>query len=69
MDDKFLYGNLKIFDTPSGKIVQEILKTTPLYMASRGLGEIDENGRVKDINIISFDIVLEGGFENCKING
>ena len=31
----------------SGQTLQDILKVTPAYVASRGLGEIDETGRVK----------------------
>jgi len=67
IDEDNLVGDIKILDTPRGKIVKDILNSGhSLYIGSRGKGII-KNGIVENYELITFDIVSNGAFENAVI--
>ena len=51
-------GKLKILPTPMGNICKTLLESgVKLGVSSRGSGNVNENGIVKDFEIITVDIV------------
>ena len=51
-------GKLKILPTPMGNICKTLLESgVKLGVSSRGSGNVDDNGHVKDFEIITVDIV------------
>lgn len=53
-------GKLKIIDTPMGNIARSLLKAgAKLGVSSRGSGNVSDNGRVSDFDIITVDIVAQ----------
>lgn len=68
-ETKTLEGTIKLLDTHSGKIVQELLNAEmPLSVASRGIGSVDSSGYVTLQKIITYDLVHEGAFDsNLKL--
>lgn len=71
-ENKSIEGTIEILDTPSGKMVKEILeevKDSKLSCRPRGVGEVDEDGNVTNFELISFDLVAgEDAFGNIKGN-
>lgn len=61
-----LYGDIKILDTPKGKVLSDLMKDNLLYISSRGMGSIREDS-VYDYKLISFDIGTYPAFEDCCI--
>ena len=64
MDGKNVMGKLKVLDTPSGKILQELVNGgVTVGVSSRGMGSVSEsNGRTiveDDFQLICFDMVSE----------
>lgn len=58
--DKDLYGKAKILDTPMGNIVKSLMKDGKVGVSSRGLGTVNENGKVNDdFNLICWDVVAD----------
>jgi len=60
MDGDNGYGKLKILPTPMGQLVQTMLEAgVKLGVSSRGSGEVDAQGNVKDFEIITVDVVAQ----------
>jgi|TARA_B100001093_G_C26664673_1_gene943461 hypothetical protein len=60
MDGANGYGKLKILPTPMGNLVRTMLDAkVKLGVSSRGSGEVDGQGNVKDFEIITVDIVAQ----------
>lgn len=60
MDGPNGYGKLKLLPTPMGQLIQTMLESgVKLGVSSRGSGEVDGNGDVKDFEIITVDIVAQ----------
>ena len=58
--DKDLYGKAKILDTPMGNIVKSLMKDGKIGISSRGLGTVNENGKVNDdFSLICWDVVAD----------
>jgi hypothetical protein len=54
------FGKLKIIDTPMGNIARALLKSgAKLGVSSRGSGNVGDNGRVSDFDIVTVDIVAQ----------
>ena len=60
MDWKNGYGKLKIIPTPMGNIVQTLLDSgAKLGVSSRGSGNVTEDGKVSDFEIVTVDVVAQ----------
>lgn len=64
MEDKNVMGKIKVLDTPSGKILQELVNGgVTVGVSSRGMGSVrEEMGRTiveDDFQLICFDMVSE----------
>jgi len=64
MEGKDVMGKMKILDTPSGKILQELVRGgVQLGISSRGMGSVSESqGQTmveEDFQLICFDMVSE----------
>lgn len=60
MDGPNGYGKLKILPTPMGQLVSTMLQSgVKLGVSSRGSGEVDSSGNVKDFEIITVDVVAQ----------
>ena len=60
MDGKNGYGKLKIIPTPMGNIVQTLLDSgAKLGVSSRGSGNVTEDGKVSDFEIVTVDVVAQ----------
>jgi hypothetical protein len=62
--DKDVMGKVKVLDTPSGKVLQELVKSgVSLGISSRGMGSVreDQNQTIveDDFQLICFDFVSE----------
>ncbi|MAG28142.1 hypothetical protein CMI47_21680 [Candidatus Pacearchaeota archaeon] len=62
--DKDVMGKVKVLDTPSGKVLQELVKSgVSLGISSRGMGSVreDQGGTIveEDFQLICFDFVSE----------
>ena len=63
-DGKDVLGKVKVLDTPSGKVLQELVKSgVSLGISSRGMGSVSENHDrtivEDDFQLICFDFVSE----------
>jgi len=65
VDDNSIYGNIRILDTPKGKIVKELLNNSQsIGIASRGMGSINSDGTVSDnFKLLTFDLVADPSFD------
>ena len=55
-----LYGKAKVLDTPMGNIVKTLMTDGKLGISSRGLGTVNENGKVNDdFSLICWDVVAD----------
>jgi hypothetical protein len=53
------FGKLRILNTPSGNIVRALLEDdVKLGVSSRGVGNVDEHGKVSGFEIITVDVVM-----------
>lgn len=60
MDGPNGYGKMKLIPTPMGQIIQVMLESgVKLGVSSRGSGDVDDSGNVKDFEIITVDIVAQ----------
>lgn len=60
MDGPNGYGKMKLIPTPMGQIVQTMLESgVKLGVSSRGSGEVDDSGNVRDFEIITVDVVAQ----------
>ena len=60
MDGDDGHGKLKILPTPMGQLVKTMLESgVKLGVSSRGSGDVDTDGRVKDFEIITVDVVAQ----------
>jgi len=60
MDGPDGYGKLKILETPMGKIVSTLLKGgCKLGVSSRGAGNVGNDGKVSEFEIVTVDIVAQ----------
>jgi hypothetical protein len=54
------YGKLKVLPTPMGELVKTMLQSgVKLGVSSRGSGDVDGEGLVKDFEIITVDVVAQ----------
>ncbi len=59
-------GKLKVLPTPSGNIVKVLLDSKVLLgVSSRGSGDVDDYGNVKDYQIVTIDIVANPSAPNA----
>ena len=66
MDGPNGYGKLQILPTPCGLIVQTLLGSgVKLGVSSRGSGNVDDNGRVSDFDMLTVDIVAKPSAPNA----
>ena len=55
-----LYGKAKVIDTPAGKTVKALMRAGKIGISSRGLGTVNENGKVNDdFSLICWDVVAD----------
>jgi len=72
-EGKDVMGKLKVLDTPSGRILKDLVNAgVKLGISSRGLGSVTEsaNGTVRveeDFQLICFDIVSEPSTPNAYV--
>ncbi len=60
MDGADGYGKLKILPTPMGQLVKTMLESgVKLGVSSRGSGDVNNDGFVKDFEIITVDVVAQ----------
>ena len=60
MDGDNGMGKLKIIETPMGNIATALLKAgAKLGVSSRGSGNVNDNGKVSDFDIVTVDIVAQ----------
>ena len=60
MDGADGHGKLKILPTPMGELVKTMLQAgVKLGVSSRGSGDVDNDGHVKDFEIITVDVVAQ----------
>jgi len=60
MDGPNGFGKLKIVPTPMGNIIRTLIESgATLGVSSRGSGEVDDNGKVSNYEIITVDIVAQ----------
>ena len=66
MDGLDGYGKLKILNTPMGNIARTMLESGfKLGVSSRGSGNVGDDGRVSDFEIITVDIVAQPSAPNA----
>jgi hypothetical protein len=60
MDGPNGYGKLKVLPTPMGNIIKTLMESgVKLGVSSRGSGNVNEDGNVKDFDIVTVDIVAQ----------
>lgn len=60
------YGKLQILPTPHGNIVKTLLESgVRLGVSSRGSGNVDDNGKVSDFDMLTVDIVAKPSAPNA----
>ncbi|NBP02511.1 MAG: primosomal protein [Proteobacteria bacterium] len=73
MEGNFVYGKSQVLSTPSGKIVESLIKDgVSVGMSSRALGELkEENGinRVTNMRLIAIDCVADPSCPKAFVNG
>jgi hypothetical protein len=66
MDSNDGHGKLKIIPTPTGNIVKTLLEAgAKLGVSSRGSGNVGNDGRVSDFEIVTVDIVAQPSAPNA----
>jgi len=73
MEGNYVYGKSQVLSTPSGKIVECLIKDgVSVGMSSRALGELkEENGinKVTNMRLIAIDCVADPSFPKAFVNG
>jgi hypothetical protein len=73
MEGNYVYGKSQVLSTPSGKIVESLIKDgVSVGMSSRALGELkEENGinRVTNMRLIAVDCVADPSCPKAFVNG
>lgn len=73
MEGNYVYGKSQVLSTPSGKIVESLIKDgVSVGMSSRALGELkEENGvnRVTNMRLIAIDCVADPSCPKAFVNG
>jgi hypothetical protein len=73
MEGNFVYGKSQVLSTPSGKIVECLIKDgVSVGMSSRALGELSEdNGvnKVTNMRLIAVDCVADPSCPKAFVNG
>lgn len=66
-----VYGKAKILDTPKGNILKVLVKEGNVGVSTRGLGTVNESGRVNDdYSLITIDAVADASNPGSKfVNG
>jgi hypothetical protein len=55
-----LYGKARVLETDAGRTVQALMKAGNIGISSRGLGTVNENGKVnEDFSLICWDVVAD----------
>ena len=68
-DKREIFGRVRLLDTPSGKIAQELVRAgVPISISSRAAGLVESNKKVKIKKIFTYDLVADPGFENAVLN-
>lgn len=66
MDGANGYGKLQILPTPCGNIIKTLLECgIKLGVSSRGSGNVDDNGRVSEFDMLTVDIVAKPSAPNA----
>lgn len=66
MDGAKGYGKLQLLPTPCGNIVKTLIDCgVKLGVSSRGSGNVDDNGRVSDFDMLTVDIVAKPSAPNA----
>lgn len=65
INDNAIYGDIRILDTPKGKIVKELLNNNQtIGVASRGMGTINNDGTISsNYKLFTFDLVTNPSFD------
>ena len=67
-EDGVVHGSLTLLNTPKGQIAQAIIKAgSPLFVSSKAVGTMDENGNVTLTRLFTYDIVCLPGFSEAKV--
>jgi len=66
-----VYGKAKILDTPKGQILKTLVKEGNIGVSTRGLGTVNESGRVNDdYTLITIDAVSDASNPGSRfVNG
>lgn len=68
-EDGTCTGDITILSTPKGNIVKSLVEAgLPVYMSSRGVGTMNEEGEVTLSKIITWDIVATPSVERAKFS-
>lgn len=66
MDGNNAIGKCKILNTPSGRIVQDLIDGgVKLGVSSRGTGNVNHQGVVEDFSFVTLDIVAQPSGPGC----
>lgn len=72
-DDNVFYGKSKVLSTPTGLIVQSLIRDgCSLGMSSRSLGKLEPEGQthvVQDMRLIAIDCVADPSYPKAFVNG
>lgn len=72
-DDNIFYGKSKVLTTPTGLIVQSLIRDgCSLGMSSRSLGKLEGQGDthiVQDMRLIAIDCVADPSYPKAFVNG
>ena len=68
-ETKCFEGTIDLLDTPSGRIAYGVAKAgSPLYISSRAIGVVDNQGRTTLLKLVTYDLVAEPGFMGASFN-